>query len=246
MSAMTVFGHRFVVGDKPGMHTAPLKEDVDGMAAVVRNASKVADYTIVYSHNHEGGDERYYPAEFFVTFAHAMIDAGADVVTASGPHVLARDRALQGQADSLRSRRFHLRERNAPSAAAGELRAAAHDAGLRRRSRRFQRAPIEQRHHQLPCRSARLGIIHRDAAIRRQEARRAEALSDLARVQEATSGSRLADVARRRSSARRSSTMWRPSPRHSGRRSTSRTESGSSASAPHRPISRPAGIRRLS
>jgi poly-gamma-glutamate synthesis protein (capsule biosynthesis protein) len=85
---MTVFGRRFAVGDRPGVHTVPLKEDVDGMAAVVRNASKVADYTIVNSHTHEGGAERYYPPEFFVTFAHAMIDAGADVVTASGPHVL--------------------------------------------------------------------------------------------------------------------------------------------------------------
>jgi len=85
---MTVFGRRLVVGDKPGLHTEPLKDDVDGMAAVVRNASKVADYTIVNSHTHEGGAERYYPPEFFVTFAHAMIDAGADVVTASGPHVL--------------------------------------------------------------------------------------------------------------------------------------------------------------
>jgi poly-gamma-glutamate synthesis protein (capsule biosynthesis protein) len=85
---MTVFGRRFVVGEKTGTHTEPLKEDVDGMAAVVRNASKVADYTIVNSHTHEGGAERYYPPEFFVTFAHAMIDAGADVVTASGPHVL--------------------------------------------------------------------------------------------------------------------------------------------------------------
>ena len=85
---MTVFGRRFTVGDKPGVHTEPLKEDVDGMAAVVRNASKVADYTIVNSHTHEGGAERYYPPEFFVTFAHAMVDAGADVVSASGPHVL--------------------------------------------------------------------------------------------------------------------------------------------------------------
>src|SRR5262249_29051014 len=85
---MTVSGRRVVVGDKPGLHTEPLKEDVDGMAAVVRNASKVADLTIVNSHTHEGGTERYYPPEFFITFAHAMIDAGADVVSASGPHVL--------------------------------------------------------------------------------------------------------------------------------------------------------------
>ena len=85
---MTLFGRRFVVGDKPGVRTEPLKDDLEGMAAVVRNASKVADYTIVNSHTHEGGAERYYPPEFFITFAHAMIDAGADVVTASGPHVL--------------------------------------------------------------------------------------------------------------------------------------------------------------
>ena len=87
-NAMTLMNRRIVVGDKPGLHTEPLKEDVDGMAAVVRNASKEADYTIVNSHTHEGGADRYYPPEFFVTFAHAMIDAGADVVTASGPHVL--------------------------------------------------------------------------------------------------------------------------------------------------------------
>ena len=85
---MTVLGRRFAVGDKPGLRTEPLKQDVDEMAAVVRNASKVADYTIVNSHTHEGGAERYYPPEFFVTFAHAMVDAGADVVSASGPHVL--------------------------------------------------------------------------------------------------------------------------------------------------------------
>jgi len=85
---MTAFGQRFVVGDKQDTRSEPLKEDLDPIAAVVRNASKVADYTIINSHTHEGGADRYTPPEFFVTFAHAMIDAGADVVTASGPHVL--------------------------------------------------------------------------------------------------------------------------------------------------------------
>ena len=55
---------------------------------MVRNASRQADYTIINSHTHEGGADRYAPPEFFVTFSRAMIDAGADVVTASGPHVL--------------------------------------------------------------------------------------------------------------------------------------------------------------
>jgi poly-gamma-glutamate capsule biosynthesis protein CapA/YwtB (metallophosphatase superfamily) len=88
VNEMTLLDRHFVVGDKQEVRTEPLKEDVDGMAAVVRNASKQADYTIVNSHTHEGGADRYQPPQFFVTFAHAMIDAGADVVTASGPHVL--------------------------------------------------------------------------------------------------------------------------------------------------------------
>jgi poly-gamma-glutamate capsule biosynthesis protein CapA/YwtB (metallophosphatase superfamily) len=85
---MTAFGQRFVVGDKQETRSEPLKEDVEGMAAVVRNASRQADYVIVSSHTHEGGADRFSPPEFFVTFAHAMIDAGADIITVSGPHVL--------------------------------------------------------------------------------------------------------------------------------------------------------------
>jgi poly-gamma-glutamate synthesis protein (capsule biosynthesis protein) len=88
VSEMTAFGQRFVVGDKPGTRSEPLKEDVEGMAAVVRDASRQADYVIVSSHTHEGGADRFTPPEFFVTFAHAMVDAGADIITVSGPHVL--------------------------------------------------------------------------------------------------------------------------------------------------------------
>jgi poly-gamma-glutamate capsule biosynthesis protein CapA/YwtB (metallophosphatase superfamily) len=87
-SDMMVFGRHFVVGDTPGVRSEPFKEDVDEMAAVVRNASRQADCVIVSSHTHEGGADRFTPPEFFVTFAHAMIDAGADVITVSGPHVL--------------------------------------------------------------------------------------------------------------------------------------------------------------
>jgi poly-gamma-glutamate capsule biosynthesis protein CapA/YwtB (metallophosphatase superfamily) len=85
---MTIFDRRFVVGDTAGTRSEPLKEDVDAMAAVVRNASRQADHVIVSSHTHEGGADRFSPPEFFVTFAHAMIDAGADMIAVSGPHVL--------------------------------------------------------------------------------------------------------------------------------------------------------------
>jgi poly-gamma-glutamate capsule biosynthesis protein CapA/YwtB (metallophosphatase superfamily) len=85
---MTVFNRRFVAGDTPGVRSEPVKDDLDGMAAVVRDASRQAEYVIVSSHTHEGGADRFAPPEFFVTFAHAMVDAGADVIAVSGPHVL--------------------------------------------------------------------------------------------------------------------------------------------------------------
>ncbi len=88
-TSVSVFGNRVVVGEAPGVHTTPNKEDVDEIAAAVKSAATMADYTIVSTHAHEGGTGgRLIPAEFLVTFAHAMIDAGADVFVGHGPHVL--------------------------------------------------------------------------------------------------------------------------------------------------------------
>ena len=81
-------GEAFVVGEGPGRVTAPNDQDVAEIAAVVRNAKQLADYVIVTIHAHESGAERMEPAEFLVTFARAMVDAGADVFVGHGPHVL--------------------------------------------------------------------------------------------------------------------------------------------------------------
>ena len=82
-------GNRFVVGPTPGLKTEPLKEDLDGIAAVVKNASGLADYVMVTIHAHEGNPrDRMVPADFLVTFARAMVDAGADLFVGHGPHVL--------------------------------------------------------------------------------------------------------------------------------------------------------------
>jgi poly-gamma-glutamate capsule biosynthesis protein CapA/YwtB (metallophosphatase superfamily) len=86
--AMNFYGRRFEVGPTPGIRTEPNKEDLDEIAAVVKNASGLADYTIVTIHAHEGGQDRLMPAEFLVTFARAMVDAGADMFVGHGPHVL--------------------------------------------------------------------------------------------------------------------------------------------------------------
>jgi poly-gamma-glutamate capsule biosynthesis protein CapA/YwtB (metallophosphatase superfamily) len=86
--SLNVFGTRVVAGDTPGVHTTPNMEDLDEIAAAVRSAARLADYTIVTIHSHEGARTRFVPAEFLVTFARAMVDAGADVFVGHGPHVL--------------------------------------------------------------------------------------------------------------------------------------------------------------
>jgi poly-gamma-glutamate synthesis protein (capsule biosynthesis protein) len=81
-------GNRFVLGDAPAVRTEPNSDDVREIAAVVANASRQADYTIVTIHAHEGDGDRFVPAQFLVAFAHAMIDAGADIFVGHGPHVV--------------------------------------------------------------------------------------------------------------------------------------------------------------
>jgi poly-gamma-glutamate synthesis protein (capsule biosynthesis protein) len=88
LSSLNVFGARIVAGEAPGVHTTPNKEDLGEIAAAVRSAARLADYTIVTVHAHEGARSRLVPAEFLVTFARAMVDAGADVFVGHGPHVL--------------------------------------------------------------------------------------------------------------------------------------------------------------
>jgi poly-gamma-glutamate capsule biosynthesis protein CapA/YwtB (metallophosphatase superfamily) len=85
---LTAFGRRFMVGDKAETLTEPLKEDLDEILAVVRNASRLADYTIVTIHSHEVDRTRDMPARFLETFARASIDAGATVFVGHGPHIL--------------------------------------------------------------------------------------------------------------------------------------------------------------
>jgi len=96
--ALTLWGRRFVAGDAPGLRTEPNKADLDGMARVVRCASRMADCTVVSIHAHQGGKDRTLPADFLIAFARAMIDAGADVVVGHGPHVVRGIEIYKGKA----------------------------------------------------------------------------------------------------------------------------------------------------
>jgi poly-gamma-glutamate synthesis protein (capsule biosynthesis protein) len=86
--SINFFGRRFTAGSTPGVRTEPNKEDLTEIAAVVKSAAGLADYTIVTIHAHEGGRDRLLPADFLVAFARAMVDAGADMFVGHGPHVL--------------------------------------------------------------------------------------------------------------------------------------------------------------
>jgi poly-gamma-glutamate synthesis protein (capsule biosynthesis protein) len=86
--SLTFRGEKFVVAERPGVLTEPLEEDVAEIGSVVRNASRLADYTIVSIHAHESDRELSVPARFLVQFARKMIDEGCDVFVGHGPHVL--------------------------------------------------------------------------------------------------------------------------------------------------------------
>ena len=85
---LSVFGNGFEVGDDIGQHTSPDPDDVAAITAVIRSAKALADYVVVSIHAHERGVDRTVPADFVIEFAHAAVEAGADVVVGHGPHVL--------------------------------------------------------------------------------------------------------------------------------------------------------------
>jgi poly-gamma-glutamate synthesis protein (capsule biosynthesis protein) len=87
LDRVTVGENVYEVGETAGTRSEPNPEDVREIADVVRNAAKLADYVIVTIHSHEAGPNNS-PAEFLVTFARAMIDAGADAFVGHGPHFL--------------------------------------------------------------------------------------------------------------------------------------------------------------
>lgn len=82
-------GAIFRSGDKPGVMTEPNAKDLEEITAQIRDARRQADWVMVSIHAHEGAPKnRELPAAFLVAFAHASIDAGADLFVAHGPHVL--------------------------------------------------------------------------------------------------------------------------------------------------------------
>ena len=94
---MDILGRNFAIGDQHVVRMEANDDDVREITAVVNNASRLADFTVVTIHAHEHAGRRELSPEFLHTFARAMIEAGADVFVTHGPHILRGIEIYQGK-----------------------------------------------------------------------------------------------------------------------------------------------------
>jgi poly-gamma-glutamate synthesis protein (capsule biosynthesis protein) len=83
---------RFIRGDGFAHHSRIHQADLERNVLSVADARRMADWVIYSVHSHEGGATIDEPADHLRTLAHAVVDAGADVVIGHGPH---RDRGIE-------------------------------------------------------------------------------------------------------------------------------------------------------
>ena len=95
--ALSFLGQRFQRGSSFTVSTKVKAEDAEANLRSIREARRQADWVVFSLHNHEFGPSGALtaatnvgmeePARFVVDFAHAAIEAGADVVVGHGPHL---------------------------------------------------------------------------------------------------------------------------------------------------------------
>ena len=85
---LRIFGETVTVGPEYATLSTPNEGDLAEIVASVEAAARQADFVIYSGHSHESGQTNNYPADFIRTVAHAVIDAGADIYVAHGPHVV--------------------------------------------------------------------------------------------------------------------------------------------------------------
>ncbi len=86
--AVTFYGTEYRRGDRNRVELVANPRDLDEILAEVRNARREADFVFVTIHSHEPSNQSEVPADFLPGFAHACIDAGADLFVGHGPHQL--------------------------------------------------------------------------------------------------------------------------------------------------------------
>jgi poly-gamma-glutamate synthesis protein (capsule biosynthesis protein) len=94
---LRIFGETFEVGEDYAVVSTLHQGDLEEILASVREAKRQANFVVFASHSHERGGSNSEPAAALVALAHAVIDAGADVFMAHGPHVLRGIEIYQGK-----------------------------------------------------------------------------------------------------------------------------------------------------
>ena len=86
---LSIGSTKFVQDDHCWVESVPNKQDLQRILDEIREARRQADVVLVSIHNHLlDGTDNTEPPLFLKKFAHACIDAGADVMIGHGPHEL--------------------------------------------------------------------------------------------------------------------------------------------------------------
>lgn len=91
-NAIRFLGQRFELSEAYGKTSTAHPFDLALNLRWIADARRMADWVVVSMHNHERGATIDEPSLFAKDFAHACIDAGADVVFGHGPH---RERGIE-------------------------------------------------------------------------------------------------------------------------------------------------------
>ncbi|QRM33031.1 CapA family protein [Microvirga sp. VF16] len=81
-------GVTYETGDKPGYSYEPNPRDVTDILRNIRRGKQFSDFCIATSHCHQPGNWSQQPPDYEQSFAHQLIDAGADAYVGHGPHQL--------------------------------------------------------------------------------------------------------------------------------------------------------------
>ncbi|SJM32274.1 CapA family protein [Mesorhizobium delmotii] len=85
---VVVAGATYKTGDKVGYSYEADPRDVAGILRNVRRGKQFADFCVVTNHGHQPGNWSQEPPDCERSFAHMVIDTGADAYVVHGPHQL--------------------------------------------------------------------------------------------------------------------------------------------------------------
>ncbi|PVE20343.1 hypothetical protein DC522_32905 [Microvirga sp. KLBC 81] len=85
---VTLAGKTYKLGEKTGFSYEVNPYDLAGILRNIRRGKQFADFCIVTNHGHEPENWSQEPPDYEQSFAHKIIDAGADAYVVHGPHQL--------------------------------------------------------------------------------------------------------------------------------------------------------------